>query len=211
METQPRNGGEAAESKDRILDAAERLFAERGFAATSMRHIAQEAGVNVATLYYHCGSKEQLFVSIYARVVERITAWVGETFETGGDFRTIVGRILDRVLAFLAEHPSVPRLLLRSDVGELPGADADKREIYRPLYDMVAQVMEKKVERGEIRKVDPRTFVAGATGVISYLALNLAKSSGGGRIDPVALASAQRHARMFILSALGLDPGLDEG
>lgn len=54
-------------TKDRILDAAERLFAERGFAATSLRDITAEAGANLAAVNYHFQSKEALIVAVVAR------------------------------------------------------------------------------------------------------------------------------------------------
>lgn len=54
-------------TKDRILDVAERLFAEQGFAATSMRTITNAAGVNLAAVNYHFGSKDGLVQAIFAR------------------------------------------------------------------------------------------------------------------------------------------------
>lgn len=55
--------------KLRILDAAEALFAEQGFAHVSVRHIADAAKANVAAINYHFGSKEQLFEALFARRV----------------------------------------------------------------------------------------------------------------------------------------------
>jgi len=55
------------DTKDRILDSAERLFAERGFAATSTRTITTEAGVNLAAVNYHFGSKGSLMLAIFER------------------------------------------------------------------------------------------------------------------------------------------------
>lgn len=54
-------------SKEDILDAAERLFALRGFDGTSMREIAQEAGVAQALLHYHFRTKEGLFEAMFQR------------------------------------------------------------------------------------------------------------------------------------------------
>lgn len=54
-------------SKEDILDAAERLFASRGFDGTSMREIAQEAGVAQALLHYHFKTKEGLFEAMFGR------------------------------------------------------------------------------------------------------------------------------------------------
>ena len=50
-------------TKDKILDAAEALFMEHGFEATSLRAITATAGVNLAAVNYHFGSKEELFQS----------------------------------------------------------------------------------------------------------------------------------------------------
>jgi AcrR family transcriptional regulator len=57
-------------TKDLILDTAERCFAEDGFAATSLRGIIKEAGVNTAAVHYHFGSKEDLIYAVIARRVE---------------------------------------------------------------------------------------------------------------------------------------------
>lgn len=50
--------------KTRILDAAKRLFAEKGFEATSVRQICEEAGANVALVSYHFGGKEKLLFAV---------------------------------------------------------------------------------------------------------------------------------------------------
>lgn len=61
-----------AETARRILDAAELLFVERGFAATSLRAIASSAGVNLAATHYHFGSKKGLLGAVFHRRVAPI-------------------------------------------------------------------------------------------------------------------------------------------
>ena len=53
--------------KDRILDAAELIFADEGFAGAKMRDIANQAGVNQALIRYYFGSKEELFDDVFRR------------------------------------------------------------------------------------------------------------------------------------------------
>ena len=48
------------DTKQKILDAAEKLIAEQGYAATSLRQIIADAGVNLAAVHYHFGSKDEL-------------------------------------------------------------------------------------------------------------------------------------------------------
>src|ERR1051325_9409439 len=55
------------DTKTKILDAAERLFAEQGYGATSMRQIIAAAGVNLAAIHYHFGSKEEMLDGVIVR------------------------------------------------------------------------------------------------------------------------------------------------
>lgn len=55
------------DTKKRILDAAEKLFAQQGFYATSLRMLTKEAGVNLAAVNYHFGSKEELIKAVIGR------------------------------------------------------------------------------------------------------------------------------------------------
>ncbi len=57
----------AVDTKERILDAAEQLFGDFGFSATSLRDITAEAGVNLASVNYHFGSKEALLAEVFER------------------------------------------------------------------------------------------------------------------------------------------------
>jgi AcrR family transcriptional regulator len=56
-----------SETVERILDAAEHLFAEKGFAETSLRLITSKAGVNLAAVNYHFGSKKALIQAVFVR------------------------------------------------------------------------------------------------------------------------------------------------
>jgi len=66
-----RNPG-SAETRLRLLDAAERLFAQRGFEGTSMRAITQAAGTSVSAANYHFGSKEKLLHETIRRATEPV-------------------------------------------------------------------------------------------------------------------------------------------
>ncbi|WP_223864366.1 TetR/AcrR family transcriptional regulator [Streptomyces sp. 5-6(2022)] len=67
-----KGGSVSAGTKDRILDVAERLFGERGYAATSLRAVTDAAGVNVAAVNYHFGSKEGLLRAVVDRAMRPV-------------------------------------------------------------------------------------------------------------------------------------------
>ncbi|MBV6625612.1 MAG: TetR/AcrR family transcriptional regulator [Rivularia sp. (in: Bacteria)] len=60
------------DTKEQILNVAEQLFAEKGFAGTSLRNVIREAQVNIAAVHYHFGSKEELFVAVVRRAAQQI-------------------------------------------------------------------------------------------------------------------------------------------
>lgn len=80
----------AIDTKVRILDAAELLFAERGFSDTSLRQITSRAEVNLASVNYHFGSKKELIRAVLSRYLEQFMPQ------------------LDRALVVLLEDPRQP-------------------------------------------------------------------------------------------------------
>lgn len=61
-----------AQTRERLLDAAETMFASRGFAATSVRHVTKEAGCNLAAVNYHFGSKLGLYQEVFRRRMDAV-------------------------------------------------------------------------------------------------------------------------------------------
>ena len=60
------------ETRDRLIDAAERLFATQGYAATSVRDLTAEAGCNVAAVNYHFGGKDKLYVETFRSLLPEV-------------------------------------------------------------------------------------------------------------------------------------------
>src|SRR5258705_12717488 len=62
------------ETRTRILDAAEELFMQHGFEATSMRQLTAQAGANLASVNYHFGSKDALIEAVFRRRLDAMNA-----------------------------------------------------------------------------------------------------------------------------------------
>jgi len=93
----------STDTRERLLDVAERLFAEHGFDAVSLRAITTDAGANLAAVNYYFGSKEALIEAVVARLVEpvnrkRIEILDGIRQEELRDARSIVIAFIDPVL-----------------------------------------------------------------------------------------------------------------
>jgi AcrR family transcriptional regulator len=97
-------------TKEKLLDAAEKLFARRGFAGTSLREITSEAGVDLALVNYHFGGKKPLFAAVLERRgavlnEERLRRLAEVRRAAAPDppsTEAVVGAFFDPILDFLA-------------------------------------------------------------------------------------------------------------
>lgn len=102
-------GTTTTDTKEQIISVAERLFAERGFAGTTLRNVISEADVNLAAVHYHFGSKEELFRAVVERFARPIVAQelaLLEQLQAGGRVPTveaILTAVLKPCLEFLAQ------------------------------------------------------------------------------------------------------------
>ncbi len=98
-------------SAERILDAADELFSTRGFAAVSMRDVAEQAGVKKASVFYHHGSKSVLFDKVLARYYEAHVAALSRAADGPGTVSERLHRLIDAYLDFIEDHQRYVRLV----------------------------------------------------------------------------------------------------
>src|SRR5918997_1579261 len=73
----------AMRTRERILEAALRLFGERGYEATTMRDVAREAGASLGLAYRYFASKEEFALALYMRLAEKSEEWAREGMPEG--------------------------------------------------------------------------------------------------------------------------------
>lgn len=99
-------------TKDRILNAAEALFAEQGFSATSLREVTSRADVNIAAVNYHFGSKENLVNEVFRRRMDemsqaRLTLLKAAEAEQPGQIEAILRAFIIPALGVSTERGGV--------------------------------------------------------------------------------------------------------
>jgi len=104
-------------TRERILEVASRLFAERGYKGTSVRDIAAELGIANPSLYYHFKSKSDLLVELLKEPLRRVEIAVAEAEELSGDART--RRVIAGMLEALEVHSGIA-LTASRDYKEIP-------------------------------------------------------------------------------------------
>ena len=120
---------------ERILDSAERLFAERGFHGTSTRQIAAKAGISIQTLHYHCDSKLNLYHMVLERSVVPVTRMIdshvqnmlSEDLSDDRVVRDSASRLIDELFQVVSENPNYAPLFLRQWLEQ----DSELRKVER--------------------------------------------------------------------------------
>src|SRR5215468_1306441 len=136
-------------TRDVILEAAGRRFAERGFAGVSVREIAADAGLkNQASLYHHFRDKRALYEAVVARGVEPIVTMVAQSrtdLAAGEDDEQF---FVERLVDYLAAHPHLPRLIQRAALEDRRSLPSTVAKLLRPLYTEGLRVLADSTEGG---------------------------------------------------------------
>ena len=111
-----RETAKAEETRARILDAALALFQRKGFAETTMRDVAAEAGVATGAAYYYYRSKEELVMAFYLRSEEEAREEFAKVIAATKDLKKRIRGIIDAKFAQFAGHRSLLTALLKAGV-----------------------------------------------------------------------------------------------
>jgi AcrR family transcriptional regulator len=113
----PEKERNAGRTREAILDAAEQLFADRGYEATSLNDVGAQAGVSRGTPGYFFGSKEQLYRDVLERCLERVRAAVRSGRERALASQeppeVVLAGAVGEYFDFIDTHPHFVRLLER--------------------------------------------------------------------------------------------------
>jgi AcrR family transcriptional regulator len=194
-------------TRDAILDAAERLFAEKGYEGTSLGEIGRAAGVSRGTPGYFFGSKERL----YRAVLERALLAAREVFArarakaaaAGGAPEALLREAIGSYLAFLAARPTFVRLIEWETLsgarflGTSPAHIGGLRE--------ALGVTQEELARGALRPVDPAHLLLSVMGLCWFPFAHADALARSLRLDtraPAFLAARQAHIVDLLLYGL---------
>ena len=141
-----------------ILETAERIFLEKGFALTSTTEIAREVGCNQALVHYYFRTKDNLFNTIFEQKFKDFFLWIFEIKSTGKlEFLDKLKLIIESHFDLLRDNPKMPALILNelSRKPEQINMLRDKLEaIPVKLFSELNEELQTAIAQGKIREID---------------------------------------------------------
>lgn len=178
-------------TRKQILDASLRLFSEKGFARTSVRDIAQAAGITDAAIYYHFESKRELFEAL---VEERGFTSALEGLERAApDQLTItpieaIEGIATSALALMYANRDLMKVLLFEAIAEDPVAMDEYDLLVRRWTRAEARILKHYIQRGLLRAADAdelaKQLVLSVIGAFVDFVASPAQAPANGDVPP---------------------------
>jgi TetR/AcrR family transcriptional regulator len=187
-------------TRERLLETASHLFAEKGYASTSVREIVAQAGVSKPVLYYYFQSKEGLYYAILnwgAKVQQKI---IDELFEASGTVQDRIIFLYRRIYEEIQEYQGLYAMIHGLLYGPPQGApEYDFPNFHRQMFEAVKRICFEGLSSGEFKKADVDEVAFLVLSLIDF-SLNLEK------IQP-ELTDPQRPERLLRLAFQGLSRG----
>jgi len=195
--TQARRNGDVPdlEVRERIFQSALRHFSEKGYAATSLREIAEDARTTKPMIYYYFGSKEGLYGSIVREILEEMEVAIRRGLSLDAPPSEQVMRFCEQYLDHFLAHEEIIALVLREvfGLGGVPMAELSRtlaERVRRPLDEILA----RGIELGAFPQDDVAVLATAITGILNMFIL--AHVFGGAPIDRETPLSQVRYFLM---------------
>lgn len=175
---------EKTDKKASILEAAERLFCEMGYEATSTRQIAKEASANMAMISYYFGSKEGVFMEIMSK---RVTDFASQLDTINGEQLPCMEKLHKAIEAYatrILSNPSFHKMMHRElSLPHRPEMFLKIKNAMAANLTIIEQIINSGIAEGSFRPVDIRMLIATIMGTISNVAVSPAKITYGTTLD----------------------------
>jgi len=152
--------------RQRILDAAQAVFAERGYGAATTREIAQRAGIGKRMLFYYFASKDAVYRAVLYRVVGGMVA-IHQRFRTDPG-PVGLAEAMEGITLFAAANLPALRVLTREIMDGGPYVGELAREHLGPLFAAGAAEVARNMDEGVFRPADPMHVLVHVAGITLY-------------------------------------------
>jgi AcrR family transcriptional regulator len=159
------------DTRDGLIRAAKRLFAEKGFYGASIASIATELGLTKQALIHHFGTKERLYGEVLAQMADRLSVGVDRVRAVDADPVHQLEELLVNVHRNSVEHPDDSQLLMRELLDNKARAEHAHSWYMKDFLDMLVGIA-RKVPGTKLTKDEALARIYLVLGAINYFAIS---------------------------------------
>ena len=202
MKRKNTDGSPEPNTRERLLETAIGMFADKGYAGTSVREIVEQAGVSKPVLYYYFQSKEGLFLAILEMAENLQTELLTRILESAGNVLERLVLLYRQIYAGIAENRNLYKMIYGLIYGPPQGApDYDLKRYHRNMFDAIRNIYNAGIDGGEVKKI--------AGDEVAYLVLSLIDFClHMDQIQP-QLSDPKRPERLLRLAFQGIEKGTE--
>lgn len=153
---------DAAATRTAILEAAEELFAEKGFAGTSIREIAKKSGSSGPLILFHFNNKDNLFLAVKEMLIQRCRVYIPQENISSVSVTTFLESVVTVIYSFHRDNPTLMSISrwdkLSGDIAPWPG----EKELQEEVLVQISQAQKDGELRDDIPAMNLLIMVTGA-------------------------------------------------
>ena len=161
-----------SEKQIQIIEAAEKLFSEKGFNGTSVRDIAEHAGVNLAMISYYFGSKEKLMEALFTYRGDSIRMQLeGMLYNKGMEPLEKFYQLIDYYIERFQKQECFHRIMAREQIVHTKGATAELMlNLKKTNLELIRKLVQEGQKAGQFKKnVDISLMMATLIGTVNHV------------------------------------------
>jgi TetR/AcrR family transcriptional regulator len=162
---------DAETTRDRILDVAESLFAQKGLAGTAVRDIARAAGLTAPSLYNYFEGKQALYEAVIARGVQPLFDLISGIARSGARGEERTGEMLDGIMDHLASHPDLARLIQHEALTDGASLEKIAQGWLRPIVSFGLVAMQRSPDNVWTEEERPLAVAAWIHVILGHFAM----------------------------------------
>src|ERR1700730_3872804 len=168
---------------ERILDAAVRVFSNKGYHGTLVDEIASEAGTSKGGVYFHFPNKQAIFLALLDRLSAMLRERIDAAVASQGDPIARADAALEGVLTTFAGHRRLARLFMVEALGAGPEFSVRMIQIRATFADLIRAQLDDAVAVGAIPPLDTATVATAWFGAVNELVTHWALAVDPGRLE----------------------------
>lgn len=185
----------AERTRAAVLEAAETIFAEKGFAATRLEDVADRVGIRRASIVYYFKDKKELYHAVLGSVFGGLLTKIADALTRSDPLPERIEAGVVAWVDYVGARPSTARLLLREVADAAPGHRPPVLEHTQPFFELVRkQVFEREsAEIAKLSSIDPVHLASTIAGATVFFVAAMPALVPDLQLDPVSPAHLAAH------------------